>query len=652
MRDDSLTPTAVLPTRQKKGLLFPATPQPGETLPGFIVRCVSQNHLGTPVQFMRQVGLDLSGDYLRRLQASQDLVARAVGLMKQDLEGLWGVELPEADGRRRLGGVFLRPDLVEQSRRRVPPSVKSGDCDDARWMIRPFGFCPRTWEVLVDRCPNKWCSKPLTWPMAEAIDRCRHCGTPTSEALRISVPPAARPALSWVASLFSECDATRMRAMSKVPVAFDVHTETDVFELLLAFRRAWLLLNKHDVAEDKGVNLPPSHVWAAWQHAAQFMLDYPRSLWDEQQDLSQGKRFRLHQIWARIRRDTRIPLVRQQLGMILAEGDEPNPLRVAPMFRRLTEEKVPTSILAAHLGVQPGTIAQLVDADFLVPLPSTGGKRKLFHASDARRIRNEIELRISWRRFTSATKLPRIAIEQLLASGGLLPFESPMAELIYCDRQLQAAVADDLIDRLNRLPALEGAEQWLPLSEAFRGVGGRDKPWAPVVMAAINGELDGLIGWPRFSPGGSLMINPTTARTLIMGGPEATTWFSFEAGDYGRYYRDWLKPGEVIERLNCSAVDLRYLEAQGHLWPTPKAEKTIYRREYVDEFSRMWMTTREAAARLGVEPRHVWQTLERHHMRNSLGNGFHQRDELEPLVAMEVVSQRSRSRQRRVGPRE
>lgn len=35
MRDDSLTPTAVLPTRQKKGLLFPATPPPSETLPGF-----------------------------------------------------------------------------------------------------------------------------------------------------------------------------------------------------------------------------------------------------------------------------------------------------------------------------------------------------------------------------------------------------------------------------------------------------------------------------------------------------------------------------------------------------------------------------------------------------------------------------------------
>jgi hypothetical protein len=126
-------------------------------------------------------------------------------------------------------------------------------------------------------------------------------------------------------------------------------------------------------------------------------------------------------------------------------------------------------------------------------------------------------------------------------------------------------------------------------------VGGRDRPWAPVAVAAINGELDGLIGWRRFSPGGSLMINPTTARTLIMGGPEATTWFSFEAGDYGRYDRDWLKPGEVIERLNCSAVDLRYLEVQGHLWSTPKAEKTIDRRK----FSRMWMTTREAAARLG-----------------------------------------------------
>lgn len=655
MPDASTPPPASAPgSRKRKALLFPAIPQPRETLPGFLLRCVTRNHLGTPVQFMREVGIELTGDYLGRLQANQDSIASAVGLTKPDLEGLWGAELPEADGRRRLGGVFLRPDLVEQSRRRVPPSIKKGDCDDARWMIKPFGFCPRTWEVLIGECPNKWCARPLTWPMAEAIDRCRHCGTPVSEAPRVFVPPSARPALAWVASLFSENSETRKRAMSQVPVSFEVETETDVFEVLLAFRRAWLLLNKHDVAENEETDLPDTLIWGAWQHAVQFMLEYPRSLWDDQQNLPPGKRSRLHFIWGRIRLDTRVPMVRSQLTMILAEGNEPNPIRLAPMFRKLPDEIVPANVLAAHIGVVPGKITQLVEANLLVPQPSTGRKRKhaLFHASDARRIRTELELRLSWRRFMAATKLPRVAIEQLLAAGCLLPFVSPVAELIFSDQQLQVGVADELIDRLNDLPSLEGGEDWLSLSEAFRGVGGREKPWAPVVMAAINGKLDGLIGWPMSGLSATLRINPVTARTLIMGGPEASPWFSFKVDDYGAYYRDWLKPAEVIDQLNCAPVDLKILENRRLLRPKPKTECTVYPRERVDEFSRTWMTNREAAARLGVPLRHVWCILERHHVSKSLGQGFHRRDELEPLIANEIASQRLRANRRRVGPRE
>ncbi|MNR64840.1 hypothetical protein D3C85_1876270 [compost metagenome] len=52
------------------------------------------------------------------------------------------------------------------------------------------------------------------------------------------------------------------------------------------------------------------------------------------------------------------------------------------------------------------------------------------------------------------------------------------------------------------------------------------------------------------------------------------------------------------------------------------------------------MNTREAAARLGVLPRHVWRELEPYCVRRSLGRGFHKRDELEPIVELEVEAYR------------
>lgn len=125
-----------------------------------------------------------------------------------------------------------------------------------------------------------------------------------------------------------------------------------------------------------------------------------------------------------------------------------------------------------------------------------------------------------------------------------------------------------------------------------------------------------------------------------MGGPSADPWFSFQPEHYGDLRRDWFSPGEAAAYLNCSAVEISFLLEKGHLHPLGGQNRTRFARSEVEEFAQVWMNTREAAARLGVSPRHVWRELEPYAIQRSLGRGFHKRDELEPIVELEVEADR------------
>lgn len=625
-------------------LLFPVEPQPNETLLGFVVRCVERNRLGTPVSFMRAVGLELKakGDFLNRLQAELPALAQALSMSVESLERLWGAQLPTEDRKRRLGGVWLRPALVEQSRRRAPPSIDPGEPDDARWMIRPIAFCPTRWEMLIDRCPSRWCGKVLTWPRADSLHLCRHCGTPLSAAPRQTIPRQHRDWLQWIMALFSDDESQRQAAVRRLPTSFQVETETEVFELLLAFQHAFKVsaaeLSEEviDDPEDEGYQGD----WCHWVAAARFMLEYPRSHWDILQKRASEERAAFHHALRRIAHNSNVPIVRSELTRInLGAGYLPTS---ASCRERQSSTEMTSRTAEKELGVMPGALRQLVEAKMLTPLRSRGARRKsYFYAAadiDALKAARSEGMSCSW--FRAGSALPEIAIEQLVALGHLEFCRNPAAALLYGDSRLRADMADPVLQRIYNLPLPPSDDGWISLTEAFMGVGGREKPWGPILAAWLKGSLPGgLTNDAVFGPR-VLTISTAVARSLVMGGPSADPWFSFQPEHYGDLRRDWFSPGEAAAYLNCSAVEISILLEKGHLHPLGGQNRTRFARSEVEEFAQVWMNTREAAARLGVSPRHVWRELEPYAIQRSLGRGFHKRDELEPIVELEVEADR------------
>lgn len=622
-------------------LLFPVQPEPHETLLGFVVRCLGRNHLGAPVNFMRSVGLDIGvkGDLLSRLQTELPGIAQALSMPLEALAGLWGAEPVSESGKRRLGGVFLRPALVEQAKLRVPPSIGAESSDDARWMIRPIGFCSTRWELLVDRCPGRWCGKVLTWPRADSLHLCRHCGTPVSAAPRLRIPARHRPLLQWMMSLFSDDVTLREAAMRRVPAHFRVTSETEVFELLYAFRHASMLLAG---AREDMPGSPDDDQVTHWVAAARFLLEYPRSRWDVLQTSKVGEVSALHGALKRVARNSRVPIVWSELEQIIAE--ELHPPRHLLQIESARVTKLTARGAADRLGVPTAAVMKLVQAERLLPYRTAGHDRKhrYFIEEDVEHLRHRLQERRSWHWFKRQTNIPTIAIEQLIALGHMKECGDEDVTTLYGKRNFDFRTIEHLLREFRNWPVLT-SQGIIPLEQVFMGVGAREKPWGPVLGAALNRTLPGCIANVGTYNEPSYGVTKLVATELIMGGSKAMPWFNFNQEDYGPLARDWYSPGEVGSYLNCSAVDVSFLREQGHLLPRADEHNRRYDRAEVHEFALKWMNTREAAARLGVSPRDVWRVLESYLLEAPLGRGFCERDELEPIVDLEVEARRRES---------
>lgn len=82
-----------------------------------------------------------------------------------------------------------------------------------------------------------------------------------------------------------------------------------------------------------------------------------------------------------------------------------------------------------------------------------------------------------------------------------------------------------------------------------------------------------------------------------------------------------MTPGEVVDYLNCSAVELSWLRERELLTPQKWISPTNYDRAEVEAFGSQWMSTREAAARLEVEPRGLWRLVETYPIEPGLVGG-------------------------------
>ncbi|CAN7457733.1 hypothetical protein [Caulobacter sp. LjRoot300] len=363
--------------------------------------------------------------------------------------------------------------------------------------------------------------------------------------------------------------------------------------------------------------------------------------WDLQQ-LERDVRSDFRERLERVAQHSSQPAVQREARRLLDYGRaraRSKAVRILPLrWLSLTEA-------AAMIGVERGDVRRLVDAGLVTANDGGGGRQRqhsVLQRREVERIKTRIRERMSWRAFCHASGLPKIAIEQMLAADLLRPKDDPLVTELFGDRQLERRSAELLLERARKV-SQDDESDWVPLSHAMRGVGGREKPWARVIQAGFDGDLPGGFRCDEATPGMlHLKVHPITARRLIMGGPSALTPFGFRPGDLGEYWRLDLTPGEVELHLNCTAQDVTWLRSRKLIAPNNvKGTPTSYARPDVEALGHEYITTREIAARLDLKAKDVWQSLQGLAVGGAVGQGFYRRDAVETLLEKFERSSRS-----------
>ncbi|MBU2419156.1 MAG: hypothetical protein KKG14_10685 [Alphaproteobacteria bacterium] len=612
-----------------KRLLFPVSPAPGETILGYVARVVDANHLGSVRSFLALIDLKLNikGDFLSRLAAALPELAELMGVDLASLDQLWGSRALSQDGKRRLGGVYLRPHMICQYGRRLPASGMSIESDQATWMVTHLNFCPVTWRALTDRCGV--CRRKLIWPLARSLNHCEGCGAPASGRDHKAVPQQDRPLLRWVLELFSENEEVVAAAINQVPPFFRVQSATDVYELTVAIGRA--------AYRTRTTGQRPMPSWSPRDLAdgARLVLEYPRSIWDLYRDQRKQEQPPLILYLPYAARESSNACVSSNLERLVKEyrrnsGGGRGPLACHSSSMTLSQAGHVLSTTASH-------VRELAAAGHLSVRPVVLGDTDIrVERASVQELSGRAKASVSRRDLKAAVSIPETAIEQLLSMGWLNPEQDLSVLMLRGASALSGASAQSLIDDLHAFDWGDPRAGFVPLSEAFRGVGGREKLWAPVLIAAIRQKLPGGLRVVKIVGRSHLAIHEAAARAMIMGGPSAPSPYRFDVESYGAFYRSWMTPGEVEAYLNCTAQDVAWLRERSIL-ARIEHETPRYNRKEVEATGLRLMTSREAASRLGLLPKDIWQLLGAWPEVKSLGQGFHYRHELEAAVRDEAA---------------
>lgn len=605
-------------------VLFPVDPVQGETLLSYVMRTAEWNHLGRFGAALQALGFSCRYSRHTLCEVTRGLgeFRDALGVHPLALATLWGVEPLEA-GRRRLGGVWLRPNHIAASRRRLPPSILAGQHDQAIWMVKHLGFCPSTWELLTEVCPRRWCGRPLWWWGAPSIDQCWHCGSRLNEVKRSTkVPVSDRPPLRWIVDLFDDREEVVERAINRVPPIFSISNATDLYELIVGFARIFQDLWR---LPTQGAAKDTARAAAA---AARFILEFPRSHWDfEQSEMGEVSDFRIR--LRSLRDHSSIASVRENAGNVLDYGRDrarPNVPEV-PTLRYLNLTNT-----ARALQIEASAVNDLVAHKFLVALSAGGGrmrKHRSFRRTQVAALQSRMVGRLSWADFCRLTGLPQVAVEQLLAVGALRRCEDDAIRFLYGPGHLERIAATSYVEQLLRVALPEAPSGWISLRDVMTGVGGRAKPWAPMLNAALEGDIPGGVARSQGDRLDALAIHPLVARRMVMGGPEVSLPFG-EPPSLTSDVATHMGAGGVADYLNCTAQDISWLRARGYLRSIsiPPA-RALYLRSDVEALSVTYITTREIAARLGLKAKEVWEGFDFVANEATIGQGFHVRAAIE-----------------------
>lgn len=459
---------------RRRRLREPTTPILGESARGLVCRALGDHRVPRTWNVLRLVGLrhrnrvsiaedaELDIDelaWLIRVDAPQ-LRERCYPAMPEKRRSFFGMEVP---GRA----------IEDRTRRFSPASLAASRHLRALWELRDLPFCGESWELLVDACR---CGVVQRFVRLNGVHRCDDCGRPLSLTQAGRVPDELQTSLSLAVGIASPLDEDREAALRRLPEPIRQVDRAAVWQTIMRLRRA---------LAGEGFGLDAD--LRAFADACQAVLDWPigiRSLKPGPGTPKSTWRTAM-KAYASLGPSASIPATGPTAGPVPC-GNRPPPNPRVP--RRRTRQR------SGLIGLRPA-----------FELTRLAPETLLLAREQGRLTRHE-------RRFGERL-LPAFDPDELLAFAeshhGRLTAWQAGARLGIGSWAVEDIARSDLLatdpvrpdemcfhpDAVVRLEAsIEAAaralpEDAVPLHRALLSVWGREKPWAGVAAAMLDGRL-------------------------------------------------------------------------------------------------------------------------------------------------------------------
>ncbi|KQZ06167.1 hypothetical protein ASD21_00550 [Caulobacter sp. Root1455] len=529
-------------------LLFGLTPFDDESFYGFAARLAAWNHFDSRHQFLLSMAFPhLSGGGLQAALEDRGQLAWRLRLSDEQLSRLTGRHDPELDRYRAL---------VSLTARRVSPAaLRKTTYHRAGWALQ-LPFCPESWEIFIDLCPA--CKRHLGWSKVLAIELCDHCGFDLRAAETTAVPKRQQAPLALMVGLVHRDPALRLSPSLTLPPHLADCSPFEVFELAMVFARATALMR----SRLKLTMSSPIKKTAYMAAGMDIICRYPRSF----DELMGGGNEALPKFFRTVR-----AYGGNSIGIYQRLFSDWEPCPHGPSRLRQKREvggQLTLRQAAQQLRLENRDLRKLIDAGLIGAPKGRGVVRKCqwLDPGEVNSCVRRLEDRMSLQEFSRAFRIPVRGVAQLVSLGVLPRNQDPIVRELHPTTQLNRSAAEEVVGRLlaiRRVPTPE-VLVW-PIEDVFHGVGCQEKPWGPMLRAALDRQI------PLYCDGdvstalhiGKLQISQTLAwEILARDHPdllEVPDLALEELSDAP------MSRVEVESYLNCFPRDLSWLLAEGHL---------------------------------------------------------------------------------------
>ncbi len=373
-------------------------------------------------------------------------------------------------------------DLRLKSRRVAPSWLRQAPYHSAIGHHLLIPHCPSSGELLVDQCPR--CNTKLTWSELD-IRKCQACDFNLAEAAVGRISDELRDATSLMVDLIHPDPARQRAALNRLPPVLQVINRGTVFEV--GWRLGAIFAGGDAYDRDQARQLTIAVRLKVLAAGSNILSAWPNSLAERLTNTDEVER--RAKIMAAIRHiavpRNAWPHHRQLL------------LQALPGLEKSNSTAIKLALVAGGnaaettkaLGVGQKVFERLRASNHLHPIVSAGehNLHQIFDISSHAMLAKKLADRTGITCVSEQLGIGRSGAEQLCCLGFLDLLNDRFMRDAYVERQIAQSGLQALRQRLE-LGAVEiEVADRIPLYQALRIIGGREKPWGSVIAFMLNG---------------------------------------------------------------------------------------------------------------------------------------------------------------------